>query len=147
MSEIPDDGYSDEKLKEILKNSKIIAVVGASRTSGKPAHYVPLYLKTKGYKIIPVNPFADEVFGEKAFKSLKEIPKDIKIDIVDVFRPSEDVINVVKDAIERSDIKLIWLQEGIYNKEAVELAKKNSIEVIWNRCIMKMHKRLIESSS
>jgi predicted CoA-binding protein len=147
MREIPDDGYSDEKLKEILKNSKTIAVVGASRTSGKPAHYVPLYLKTKGYKIIPVNPFADEVFGEKSYKSLKDIPKDIKIDIVDVFRPSEDVINVVKDAIERGDIKLIWLQEGIYNKEAVELAKKNNIEIIWNRCMMKTHKRLIESSS
>ncbi|HLI46908.1 MAG TPA: CoA-binding protein [Geobacterales bacterium] len=146
MSQIPDDGFSDEELKKILENSKVVAVVGASRTSGKPAHYVPAYLKTKGYKIIPVNPFADEILGEKTFKSLKDIPKETNIDVVDVFRPSEDVINVVKDAIERGGIKLIWLQEGIYNKEAVDLAKKNGIKVIWNRCMMKTHKRLIESN-
>jgi len=146
MSEIPNDGFSDEEIKKILSESKVVAVVGASRTSGKPAHYVPAYLKTKGYKIIPVNPFADEILGEKTYKSLKDIPKDIKIDIVDVFRPSEDVINVVKDAIDRGDINLIWLQEGIYNKEAVELAKQHGIRVIWNRCMMKSHKRLIESN-
>jgi len=147
MSEIPNDGFSDEEIKKILSESKVVAVVGASRTSGKPAHYVPAYLKTKGYKIIPVNPFADEILGEKTYKSLKDIPKDIKIDIVDVFRPSEDVINVVKDAIDRGDINLIWLQEGIYNKEAVELAKQHGIRVIWNRCMMKSHKRLIESNA
>lgn len=146
MSEIPPDGVDDERLKEILKKAKTIAVVGASRTSGKPAHFVPLYMKTKGYRIIPVNPFAEEVFGEKSYKSLSEIPKDIEIDIVDVFRPSETVKEVVEDALKRGGMRIIWLQEGIYNKEAVELAKKNGIEIIWNRCIMKTHKRLIEAS-
>jgi predicted CoA-binding protein len=127
-----------------LEKSKIIAVVGASRTEGKPAHFVPAYLKSKGYKIIPVNPFADEILGEKAYKSLLDIPPDIKIDVVDVFRPSEEVTKVVEEAIKRG-VKIVWLQSGIYNKEAVELAKKNNIEIIWDRCMMETHKRLFKS--
>lgn len=147
MSEIPPDEFSDERLKEILMKAKNIAVVGASNTPGKPAHHVPLYLKTKGYRIIPVNPFHEEVIGEKSYKSLREIPKDIKIDVLDVFRPSQEVKKVVQEAIERGGISLIWLQEGIYDKEAVELAKKNGIEIVWNRCMMKTHKRLVEGTS
>ncbi len=143
MSEIPDDGFKEEELKELLEKSKTIAVVGASNTSGKPAHFVPLYLKTKGYKIIPVNPFHEVVIGEKSYKSLKDIPKEIKIDIVDVFRPSQEVKKVVEEAIERGGINYIWLQEGIYDKDAVDLASKHGIKVIWNRCMMKTHKKLI----
>jgi Predicted CoA-binding protein len=145
MSEIPPDGVSEERIKEILKSSKVIAVVGASRTEGKPANYVPAYLKSKGYKIIPVNPFAEEILGEKAYKSLLEIPEEVKIDIVDVFRPPEEVKKVVEEAIKRG-VKIVWLQLGIYNKEAVELAKKNNIEIIWNRCMMETHRRLFSSS-
>jgi predicted CoA-binding protein len=126
------------------EKSKIIAVVGASRTEGKPAHFVPAYLKSKGYKIIPINPFADEILGEKAYKSLLDIPSDVKIDVVDVFRPSEEVTKVVEEAIKRG-VKIVWLQSGIYNKEAVELAKKNNIEIIWDRCMMETHKRLFKS--
>jgi predicted CoA-binding protein len=144
MSEIPPDNVPEERIKEILEKSKIIAVVGASRTEGKPAHFVPAYLKSKGYKIIPVNPFADEILGEKAYKSLLDIPPDIKIDVVDVFRPSEEVTKVVEEAIKRG-VKIVWLQSGIYNKEAVELAKKNNIEIIWDRCMMETHKRLFKS--
>lgn len=145
MSEIPPDGVSEERIKEILEKSKVIAVVGASRTEGKPANYVPAYLKSKGYKIIPVNPFAEEILGEKSYKSLLDIPKDIKIDIVDVFRPSEEVKTVVEEAIKRG-VKIVWLQLGIYNKEAVELAKKNNIEIIWNRCMMETHRRLFSNN-
>jgi predicted CoA-binding protein len=144
MSEIPPDNVPEERIKEILEKSKIIAVVGASRTEGKPAHFVPAYLKSKGYKIIPINPFADEILGEKAYKSLLDIPPDIKIDVVDVFRPSEEVTKVVEEAIKRG-VKIVWLQSGIYNKEAVELAKKNNIEIIWDRCMMETHKRLFKS--
>jgi predicted CoA-binding protein len=144
MSEIPPDNVPEERIKEILEKSKIIAVVGASRTEGKPAHFVPAYLKSKGYKIIPINPFADEILGEKAYKSLLDIPPDIKIDVVDVFRPSEEVTKVVEEAIKRG-VKIVWLQLGIYNKEAVELAKKNNIEIIWDRCMMETHKRLFKS--
>jgi predicted CoA-binding protein len=144
MSKIPPDNVPEERIKEILEKSKIIAVVGASRTEGKPAHYVPAYLKSKGYKIIPINPLADEILGEKAYKSLLDIPPDIKIDVVDVFRPSEEVTKVVEEAIKRG-VKIVWLQSGIYNKEAVELAKKNNIEIIWDRCMMETHKRLFKS--
>jgi predicted CoA-binding protein len=144
MSGIPPDNVPEERIKEILEKSKIIAVVGASRTEGKPAHFVPAYLKSKGYKIIPINPFADEILGEKAYKSLLDIPSDVKIDVVDVFRPSEEVTKVVEEAIKRG-VKIVWLQSGIYNKEAVELAKKNSIEIIWDRCMMETHKRLFKS--
>jgi predicted CoA-binding protein len=144
MSGIPPDNVPEERIKEILEKSKIIAVVGASRTEGKPAHFVPAYLKSKGYKIIPINPFADEILGEKAYKSLLDIPPDIKIDVVDVFRPSEEVTKVVEEAIKRG-VKIVWLQLGIYNKEAVELAKKNNIEIIWDRCMMETHKRLFKS--
>jgi len=144
MSGIPPDNVPEERIKEILEKSKIIAVVGASRTEGKPAHFVPAYLKSKGYKIIPINPFADEILGEKAYKSLLDIPSDIKIDVVDVFRPSEEVTKVVEEAIKRG-VKIVWLQSGIYNKEAVELAKKNNIEIIWDRCMMETHKRLFKS--
>ena len=144
MSTIPPDNVPEERIKEILEKSKVIAVVGASRTEGKPAHFVPAYLKSKGYKIIPINPFADEILGEKAYKSLLDIPSDIKIDVVDVFRPSEEVTKVVEEAIKRG-VKIVWLQSGIYNKEAVELAKKNNIEIIWDRCMMETHKRLFKS--
>jgi predicted CoA-binding protein len=144
MSEIPPDNVPEERIKEILEKSKVIAVVGASRTEGKPAHFVPAYLKSKGYKIIPINPFADEILGEKAYKSLLDIPPDVKIDVVDVFRPSEEVTKVVEEAIKRG-VKIVWLQSGIYNKEAVELAKKNNIEIIWDRCMMETHKRLFKS--
>jgi predicted CoA-binding protein len=144
MSGIPPDNVPEERIKEILEKSKIIAVVGASRTEGKPAHFVPAYLKSKGYKIIPINPFADEILGEKAYKSLLDIPPDIKIDVADVFRPSEEVTKVVEEAIKRG-VKIVWLQLGIYNKEAVELAKKNNIEIIWDRCMMETHKRLFKS--
>jgi predicted CoA-binding protein len=144
MSEIPPDNVPEERIKEILEKSKVIAVVGASRTEGKPAHFVPAYLKSKGYKIIPINPFVDEILGEKAYKSLLDIPPDIKIDVVDVFRPSEEVTKVVEEAIKRG-VKIVWLQSGIYNKEAVELAKKNNIEIIWDRCMMETHKRLFKS--
>ncbi|MDT7886555.1 MAG: CoA-binding protein [Thermoproteota archaeon] len=144
MSEIPPDNVPEERIKEILEKSKVIAVVGASRTEGKPAHFVPAYLKSKGYKIIPINPFADEILGEKAYKSLLDIPSDVKIDVVDVFRPSEEVTKVVEEAIKRG-VKIVWLQLGIYNKEAVELAKKNNIEIIWDRCMMETHKRLFKS--
>lgn len=140
---IPPDSVSIERIKEILKNSKTIAIVGASRNPGKAAYEVPAFLKSKGYKIIPINPSADYIFGEKAYKSLLDLPDDLKVDVVDVFRPSNEVINVVKDAIKKG-YKIIWLQEGIYDPEAVNLAKKNNIEIIWNRCMMKSYISLME---
>lgn len=133
--------YTDEKLKRILEENKTIAVVGCSRDPKKPAHTVPKYMKEQGYEIIPVNPFADQILGEKVHKSLSEINKPI--DIVDIFRPSEQCLEVVKEAVNLKP-KVIWMQLGIKNEEAAQLAEKNGIEVIMDKCILVEHRNLIK---
>ncbi|MEM0376061.1 MAG: CoA-binding protein [Nitrososphaerota archaeon] len=139
MEPIPHDGLSDEEIRRIL-SMKRIAVVGMSRDPAKPAHYVPKYLLEHGYEIVPVNPTAEEILGLKVYKSLKEVPGPV--DIVDVFRPSEAVPEVVKEAVELRP-KVIWLQEGIYHPDAVGLARSRGITIVWNRCMMKEHRRLM----
>jgi len=137
------DGLSDEEIRSIFSKYKVIAVVGMSRDKEKPGHYVPKFLMKYGYKIIPVNPNADEiVVGNltlKSYKSLTDIQEDV--DIVNVFRRSEDVPPVAEDAI-RKGAKVFWMQEGIYNKEAVEKLRKAGITVVWDRCMMKEYSRL-----
>jgi len=131
----------DKELKEILSESKTIAVVGCSRDPKKAAHIVPKYLKDQDYKVIPVNPFAEEILGEKVYRTLSEI-KD-PIDIVNIFRPSEDCLEVVKNAIDIKP-KVIWMQLGIKNTEAAKVAEKHGIKVIMDKCIFIEHKHLIE---
>ncbi len=137
------DGLSDEEIKSILSEYNVVAVVGMSRDPRKPGHYVPKFLMKHGYKIIPVNPNSDEInVGNqtlKSYKNLLEIPEDI--DIINVFRRSEDVPPVAEEAI-RKGTKVFWMQEGIYNKEAVEKLRKAGIIVIWDRCMMKEYSRL-----
>lgn len=133
------DSNSDDEIKKFytLKN---IAVVGMSKNEDKAAHYVPKYLIDHGYNVIPVNPTATEILGRKSYPTVSSIPD--KIDIVDIFRRSEDVPSVVQDAINKDGIKVIWMQEGIYSKEAEELAKEKSISTVYNRCMMAEHRRL-----
>jgi len=131
---------SDDELIRILKESKIIAVVGCSRDPEKEAHRIPKYLKEHGYRIIPVNPFADKILGERVYKRLSDIKEPV--DVIDVFRPSEECLDVVKEAIKIKP-KVIWMQLGIKNKEAAELAKKNGIKVVMDRCMMVDHRRMI----
>jgi predicted CoA-binding protein len=133
--------YSDDKIKRILKENKTIAVVGCSRNPQKAAHTVPKYMKEHGYKILPVNPFADQILEEKVHKSLSEITESI--DIVNIFRPSEQCLEVVKEAVNLKP-KVVWMQLGIKNEEAAQLAEKNGIEVIMDRCILLEHKNLIK---
>ena len=133
----------DEKIGKILIESKTIAVVGCSRDPEKDAHRVPKYLKEQGYKIIPVNPFADEILGEKVYKNVSEIKEPV--DIVEIFRPSEDCLQVVKEAIKIKP-KIIWMQLGIKNEEAAEFAEENGIKVVMDRCMMKEHQKLRGSS-
>ena len=114
------DEHSDEKIREIL-SYKNVAVVGISKNSEKAAHYVPKYLSENGFNIIPVNPTADEILQKKCYPNVGEV--DSEIDIVDVFRPSDQVLPVVQEAIKKKP-KVIWLQEGIHNEEAEELARK-----------------------
>ena len=135
------DLHSDSELRKIydLKN---IAVVGMSKNEGKPAHFVPKYLIEHGYNVIPVNPTITEVLGRKSYPSIADIPDDI--DVVDIFRRSEDVPPVVNDAMKKKGIKVIWMQSGIYNEEAERKAKENGIDVVFNRCMMVEHNRLCD---
>jgi uncharacterized protein len=135
------DLHSDSELRRIydLKN---IAVVGMSKNEGKPAHFVPKYLIEHGYNVIPVNPTITEVLGRKSYPSIADISEDV--DVVDIFRRSEDVPPVVNDAITKKGIKVIWMQSGIYNEEAEGKAKENGIDVVFNRCMMVEHNRLFD---
>lgn len=132
------DSLSDEEIKEIysLKN---VAVIGLSKNQEKAAHFVPKYLAENGYNIIPINPSADEILNKKCYPSINDV--DESIDIVDVFRPSDQVLPFVKDAIKKKP-KVIWLQEGIHNTEAEDLARKEGITVVFNRCMLAEHQRL-----
>ena len=132
------DSHSDKEIKEIF-SLKNVAVVGMSKNKEKAAHYVPKYLSDNGFNIIPVNPTADQILDKKSYHSLDEI--DQEIDIVDVFRPSDQVLPVIQEAIKKKP-KVIWLQEGIHNSEAEELARKEGIKVVFNRCMLAEHQRL-----
>ena len=132
------DSHSDEEIKEFF-SLKNVAVVGMSKNPDKAAHYVPKYLSENGYNIMPVNPTADQILDKKSYHSLDEIEQDI--DIVDMFRPSDQVLPFVKEAIKKKP-KVIWLQEGIHNSEAEELARKEGIKVVFNRCMLAEHQRL-----
>jgi predicted CoA-binding protein len=136
---IKSDTHSDDELRKIY-DLKDIAVVGMSKNMEKAAHYVPKYLIEKGYNVIPVNPTTSEILGRKSYSSISEVPENI--DIIDVFRRSEDVPNVIVDAMKKKGIKYIWMQEGIYNEEAESKAKENGLDVIYNRCMMAEHRRL-----
>ncbi len=132
------DSHTDDEIRNFysLKN---IAVVGISKNPEKAAHYVPKYLAEKGYNIIPVNPTADKILDKKCYHNINEVTDPV--DIVDVFRPSEEVLPVVSEAIKKHP-KVIWLQEGIHNQEAEELARKAGIQVVFNRCMLAEHQRL-----
>lgn len=134
------DSHSDSDLKNIYR-LKNIAVVGMSKNEEKAGNFVPKYLIEHGYNVIPVNPTIAEVLGRKSYPTIADIPE--KIDIVDIFRKSEDVPTVIDDAIKKkADVKVIWMQEGIYNEEGEEKAKENGMDVVYNRCMMAEHMRL-----
>lgn len=133
------DSHSDAELKEFYQ-MKNIAVVGMSKTDGKPANYVPKYLIEQGYNVIPVNPTAPEIMGRKSYPVVSSVQEPV--DVVDVFRPSDDVLPVVQDAVKKPGIKLIWMQLGIYNEQAEKLAKEKGIKVVYNRCMLEEHQRL-----
>lgn len=132
------DPHTDEQIRNIL-SLKNVAVVGASKNEEKAAHYVPKYLLQQGFNIIPVNPTTEKILDRKCYPNLDGIEQPI--DIVDIFRPSDQVLPVVQEAIKKKP-KVIWLQEGIHNPEAEELARKAGIEVVFNRCMLAEHQRL-----
>ena len=139
MNTMERDSYTDDEIRNFLSLKKV-AVIGISRSESKAAHFVPKYLLENGFDIIPVNPNSNEILSKKCYKEITEVEGDI--DIVDVFRPSEDVLPFVRDAIKKNP-KVIWLQEGIHNEEAENLAREHGIDVVFNRCMLAEHQRLM----
>jgi predicted CoA-binding protein len=127
-----------DEIGELLKRTKTIAVVGLSDSPLRPSYGVSAYMQSHGYKIIPVNPSIKGSLGEKAVASLAEIEE--KIDMVDVFRRSEYVPDLVDEAI-RLKVPAIWLQEDVIHEEAAEKARKAGIFVVMDKCILKEHRR------
>jgi len=130
-----------DPIHELLSRAKTIAVVGLSESPMRPSHGVSAYMQAAGYKIIPVNPHIAETLGEKSYPSLLAIPVDVaqKIDLVDVFRRSEYVGEIVEQAIQLK-IPAIWLQEGVINEPAAQKARKAGIFVVMDRCVLKEHR-------
>lgn len=126
--------------ENLLRNAKTIAVVGLSSRRTRPSYGVSEYMQSKGYRIIPVNPNETEVLGEKSYASLEEIPEHV--DIVDVFRRSECVPEIVDSAI-RIGARGLWLQEGVIHEVAAEKARAAGLEVVMDRCILKEHRKMV----
>ena len=139
---------SQNEIKEILNKCTTVAIVGLSREPDKDSYRVSAYLKAHGFRIIPVNPFADEVLGEKSFKSLPDITPEIQktIEIVDIFRPAKDVPPIVEQAVKLKKmygtLRVVWMQLGIINEQAAEAARKAGLTVVMNKCMMVEHQRL-----
>ena len=128
---------SDRKIVESILKMKIIAVVGISANSQRPSNYVSDYMKKNGYKIIPVNPFHDNILNETSFPNLLNIP--YPVDVVNVFRRSEFVLTIIKDAI-KIKAKAIWLQDGVISEEGAELAAEAKLLFIMNDCLLRKHR-------
>jgi len=129
----------DDELREIL-GADTIAVVGCSATPGKDAHEIPKFMQRHGYEIVPVNPYADEILGSDAHDSLSAVDADI--DIVDVFRPSEEVAGIVDGVLERDDAGVVWTQLGITDSEAGERLEAAGKRYVEDRCLKVEYQRL-----
>lgn len=129
--------------ENLLRHAKTIAVVGLSSRRSRPSYGVSEYMQSQGYRIIPVNPNETEILGEKSYATLEEIPQPI--DIVDIFRRSDAVAEVVESAI-RIGAKGVWMQEGVVDEEAAAKARAAGLEVVMDRCILKEHRKMISRS-
>ena len=129
--------YSDDLIKSVLRSTKVIAMVGASGNEMRPSYFAMMYLLAKGFVIHPVNPglAGKEILGQRVYASLKDVPPPV--DMVDIFRASEAAPGIVREALEekdRLDIKTIWMQLGVINEEAAEMARATGLTVIMDRC-------------
>ncbi len=137
--ELPSAKKADKKICEVLKDSKVIVVVGLSPKPHRASHQVAKYMQEKGYKIIPVYPREEEILGEKVYRSLEDI--DFPVDIVDIFRRSEDTPEIVEKAVKLDGVKCIFLQEGIKNETSKKIAENAGIFYVEDKCLMVEHKR------
>jgi uncharacterized protein len=131
----------DEELRSILREARTVAVVGLSTKPWRDSYRVAAYLQSKGYRIVPVNPNETEVLGEKAQATLLDVPQDVHVDVVDVFRRAEYTPEVAKQAVAIG-AKVLWLQEGIVSDEARRIAEEAGLDVVMGVCIMQTHGRL-----
>ena len=136
---------SQDQIRDILKKAKTIAVVGLSKEPEKDSYKVSSYLQHQGYRIVPVNPFAERILGEKSYKTLQDIPGEIQkiIDVVDIFRRPEDVPPIVEQAIQIKakfgEPFAVWMQLGIVNEQAAEGARRAGLIVVMDKCLMVEH--------
>ena len=141
-----------DDLREILTRYKTVAVVGLSRDPSKDSYRVAEYLKGHGFHIVPINPFADEVLGEKCYKSLLEMSAEVQksLEIVDIFRLSAEVLPIIEQVVHLKKLYgvpyVVWMQLGIINTQAAETAKNAGLTVVMDKCMMKQHRRLFASN-
>ncbi len=132
-----------ETIRSLLKNSKTIAIVGLSDKPDRDSNEVGRYLKSHGYRVIPVNPSVPEVLGERSYPSLQAIPSEVQIDIVDVFRKSDAVPGIVKDLLQRTPLpKALWLQLGVTDAPSGAMVRQHGVSFIEDQCIMVRHRAL-----
>jgi uncharacterized protein len=132
---------SDDELRRLLTSARALAVVGLSEKPERDSNEVARYLQSNGYRIVPVNPSVPEVLGERSYPSLTAIPREVKVDLVVIFRRSESVPAVVDDAIARG-IPAVWMQLGVENAAAASKARAHGLVVVENTCSMATHRRL-----
>jgi len=132
---------NDREMADVLRESKIIAVVGLSNNPMRPSFGVSRFLQRQGYRIIPVNPNETEVLGEKAYPTVRDVPDPI--DIVNIFRRPARVPEVIEAAVQKGGVRCIWMQEGVVNHEAAKQAEKAGLPVVMDRCILKELARLM----
>jgi predicted CoA-binding protein len=132
---------SDVELRSILGDAETIAVVGLSSKPERYSYEVAAFLQERGYRVVPVNPNETSVLGERAYPSLTEVPPEVRIDVVDVFRRAEETPDVARQAVERG-ARVLWLQDGIVNEEARRIAETAGLTVIMGVCIKRTSNRL-----
>jgi hypothetical protein len=146
MSDAPERyAPSDAELRSILGDAETIAVVGLSSKPDRESYEVAEYLQSRGYRIVPVNPNETAVLGERAYATLSDIPEDVRIDVVDVFRRAADTPPVAEEAVARG-AKVLWLQDGIVNDDARRIAEEGGLTVIMGVCIQRTKRRLDKES-
>lgn len=136
----------DAELRALLSDARSVAVVGLSSNPDRPSHQVAAYLQARGYRILPVNPHETEVLGEPAYPSLTDIPSEIRVDVVDVFRRPEHTPEIARQAAAIG-ARTLWLQEDIVNDEAARIAAEAGLDVIMGVCIRHVRERLMEEGS
>lgn len=133
-------GGGDDQKRGLLETARVVAIVGLSPDTDKASNIVGRYLMAHGYRVIPVNPAYAEILGQRSYPSLSDVP--VKVDIVDIFRKSDEVLPAVKEAVGLAP-KAIWLQLGVVNEEAERIARQSGIPLYMDQCIKKEHTRLL----